>query len=288
MNRVVLLLIGALAFGYWKPAVPTVLYPTRSSEGDLELGGKLKGLPIGATRYVRYEDLLRLPQETFTVRDDTNFKGRVQIQGVALSEIARLFGDVPDGTMIVAICYDHYRTNYPREYMEEHHPLLVLRINGQTRKNWPKSENGGPLGPYLISHPFFKPAFKVLSHEDEPQIPFGVVRLELRPESMVFGAIRPPGNWAANSPVEQGYAIARQDCFRCHNMGTEGGTMAARSWLQLGTDARRDRERFERMIHDPASVMPNATMPAHKEYDTQTLNALTAYFRTFAPAGVTQ
>ena len=261
-----------------------ILHVSRASAGDLEIGGDLAGLPPGATRYIRYEDLLRLPQETYTVNDDSNLPHGTKISGVPLAMLAQLFAGSPSSALIVAICYDRYRTNYPMDYVAEHRPLLVLRINGQARAGWPKSEHGGPLGPYLISHPYFKPTFKVLSHEDEPQIPFGVVRIEFHPQAEVFGAIKPRGNWPANSPVEQGYEIARQDCVRCHNMGVEGGTMAGHSWLQLGAMARHNSARFQRIIHDPKSVTPGARMPAHGDYDQATLDALTAYFRTFSVA----
>ena len=256
-----------------------LLRTERSSAGDLEVGGDLAGLPPGSTRYIRYEDLLTLPQETHTVSDDTNFRAKTEISGVALSALSHALGQNAD--MIVAICYDKYRTNYPSDYLAAHHPLLVLRINGQERDHWPTADNGESMGPYLISHPAFKPSFKVLSHEDEPQIPYGVTRIEFRREEQVFGAIRPRRKWPADSPVSQGYIIARQDCFRCHNMGGEGGTMAARSWPQLGVIARTDADRFHRIIRDPASVTPGAKMPAQPGYDDATLNALTAYFRTF-------
>jgi hypothetical protein len=257
-----------------------LLHIERSSQGDLEVGGELAGLPAGLTRYMRYEDLLRLPQETYSVSDDSNFRGKTEISGVALSTLAKILGQAAD--MIVAICYDRYRTNYPADYLAAHHPILVLRINGQERDHWPATDNGGSMAPYLISHPVFKPSFKVLSHEDEPQIPYGVTRIEFRREAEVFGAIRPHGNWAPDSPVSQGYLIARQDCFRCHNMGEEGGTMAGRTWLQLAAIAMSDGERFRRIIHDPASVTAGAKMPAQPGYDDATLDALTAYFKTFA------
>lgn len=258
----------------------TILHSERSSAGDLEVGGDLAGLPAGSTRYVRYEDLLQLPQETYTVSDDTNFHGKTGIGGVALSTLAQILGQSAD--MIVAICYDHYRTNYPADYLAAHHPLLVLRINGQEREHWPAADNGGSMGPYLISHPMFKPSFKVLSHEDEPQIPYGVTRIEFRREAEVFGAIRPRGDWPADSPVEQGYAIVRQDCFRCHNMGAQGGTLAGHSWMELAWMANSDPMRFHYTIRDPASVRPGAKMPPHSDYDDATLDALTAYFKTFA------
>jgi hypothetical protein len=245
-----------------------MVHSERTSPGDLELGGDLAGVPAGETRYVRYEDLLRMPQETYAVSDDSNFRGKTEISGVALSTLAQTMGKSAD--MIVAICYDQYRANYPKDYVAAHHPLLVLRINGQDREHWPATAEGGSMAPYVISHPKFKPAFKVLSHEDEAQIPYGVTRLEFRREAEVFGAIRPPGQWTTNSPVGMGYVIARQDCFRCHNMGAEGGTMARRSWVELA-----------KMAH----VKDGAKMPGQPGYDDATLDALTEYFKTFTRTG---
>ena len=262
----------------------SILRLQRSSPGDLEVGGDLAGVAPDSTRYVRYEDLLKLPQETYAVSDDPNFPRNTVVSGVALTTLAQLFGQSPRSTLIVAICYDRYRANYPLDYLANHRPLLVLRINGQLRAGWPPSVKGGPLGPYLISHPFFKPAFKVLSHEDEPQIPFGVTRIEFRRESAVFGAIRPRGNWPLGSPVQQGYRIARQDCFRCHNMGEEGGQMAGKSWFDLAAVAQRDPARFTQIVRNPTSVKGAARMPGDPGYSDATLNALIAYFKTFWPA----
>ncbi|MGA9671353.1 MAG: c-type cytochrome [Terracidiphilus sp.] len=279
-----ILFAGAMLGAPFGSDSKSLLHVERSSPGDLEVVGDISGQSPDATRYVRYEDLLRLPQETYTVSDDSNLSGKTEISGVPLTVLARMFGRGADDQLIVAVAYDKYRGNYPHDYLVTHHPLLVLRVNGQLRDQWPKSIYGGPLGPYLISHPFFKPAFKVLSHEDEPQIPFGVVRIELRRESEVFGSIRPRGDWPADSAVQKGYVIARQDCFRCHNMGAEGGTVAGRSWMKLAQKANEDGERFRQIIRNPESVTPGATMPAHTDYDDATVDALTAYFKTFAAA----
>jgi hypothetical protein len=281
MFRILALLVIAAAVTAVPAADPkTILRVERSSGGDLEVGGDLAGVAPGSTRYVRYGDLLELPQETDNVSDDSNFRGTTEISGVALSTLAQILGQSAD--MMVAICYDHYRTNYPADYLSAHHPVLVLRISGKERDHWPTSAEGGSMAPYLISHPVFKPSFKVLSHEDEPQIPYGVTRIEFRREAEVFGAIRPHGTRSPDSPVEQGYVIARQDCFRCHNMGSEGGTMAGRSWLQLAAIASSDATRFQYTIRDPKSVRPDAKMPPRKDYDDATLHALTEYFRSFA------
>jgi cytochrome c2 len=51
----------------------------------------------------------------------------------------------------------------------------------------------------------------------------------------------------------------------------------------LAADAQVDGNRFRQIIHDPASVTPGAKMPPHGDYDAATLDALTAYFKTFDP-----
>jgi mono/diheme cytochrome c family protein len=286
MMRVFLLVLASVALATLPVTdSQSILHAQRSSPGDLEVGGELANAPPDSTRFIRYEDLLRLPQETYIVSDDSNLPAKTELSGVALDTMAQAFGQRSADSLIVAICDDQYRANYPHDYIATHHPLLVLRIHGRHHDQWPVLQDGETLGPYLISHPFFKPAFKVLSHEDEPQVPYGVTRVEFHRESAVFGAIRPPGNWPANSPVEQGYVIARQDCFRCHNMGAEGGTKAGRSWLQLAELAKQNGQRFRQTIRNPVSVNPGAMMPAHSGYDDAILDALTAYFKTFDPVG---
>ncbi len=265
-----------------QPSGWTILHAERSSAGDLEIGGELAGLPLGTVRYIRYEDLLAMPQEAYSVTDDENFKGKTEISGVSLTALAKLFGQATHSDLIVAICYDKYRSNYSRDYLAAHHPLLVLKINGQMRDKWPASEYDTSMGPYLISHPTFKPLFSVLSHKDEPQVPFGVTRLEFRSEAVVFGTISPAGKWDEQSPVWQGYRIAREDCFRCHSLDGEGGERASRSWLVLAAWAATDSTRFQQYIRNPVAIQPCAKMPAHSTYDVETLEAITAYFKTFA------
>lgn len=269
-------------------STPPTTLAARSSPGDLELGGELAGLPAGTVRYVRYEDLLKLPQESYTVSDDSNLKRNTEISGVALATLAKHFGQAAHSDLIVAICYDKYRSNYPSDYIAAHHPILVLKINGKLRDQWPRSEDGGELGPYLISHPTFTPSFQVLSHKDEAQIPFGVTRLDFRTQSVVLGMIEPAGKWAKDSPVWQGYRIASQDCYRCHGLYGEGGERASRSWLVLAAWAATDATRFQEYVHKPTSIQPCAKMPAHSDYDAETLAALTSYFATFAPSRKTR
>jgi mono/diheme cytochrome c family protein len=260
------------------------LNESRESPLDLEVGGELTGLARGSTRYISREALLALPQTTFKVSDDSNFKGGAGVSGVSLEELARALSSSPLNVLVVAICNDQYRANYSKEYVAAHAPLLVLKINGQPPEGWPKDSegHGWDMGPYLISHAKFTPSFKIFSNAEEAQIPWGVVRLEFRNEEKVFGAIAPRGPHASDEIVKAGFTIARQNCFRCHNMGEEGGTKAGRPWPVLSAWAEASPESFAGYVRNPKAKNPHAQMPGNPEYDGETIRALTAYFRTFS------
>jgi mono/diheme cytochrome c family protein len=257
----------------------------RAAPSDLELGGDIYNLlphEERNTRYITREQLLALPQVSYTVTNDANFSGPTQISGVALDELIKVLTPDPQVVLVVAICSDKYETHYSKAYVQAHRPILVLKINGKDLADWPKAPGSNDdMGPYLISSPDFKPSFKILSHEDEPQIPWGVVRLDLRTEAKVFHAIEPRMPGAASREVQDGFHIAQQNCFRCHNSELEGGMKAQRPWSVLATWATASPDYFAAYIHDPRSKNPKSQMPGFPNYDAATLNALTKYFQTF-------
>ena len=264
-----------------------VLRETRQSPSDLEVGGELAGFPLGTTRFLTRDDLLALPQITFTVTGDANFTGSERIGGVRLEDLAKRIAASSQSAMVVAICDDKYRANYPRAYLAAHHPVLVLDVNGKPPAGWPKDsqEHKYDMGPYLISHAKFVPAFKILSHSDEPQIPWGVVRLEFRNEKTVFGSIAPRGPHAAGAAVQAGYRIAQHNCFKCHNSGPEGGQKSGFNWADLTAMATASPKDFGCYIRKPVSKNAQAQMPDNPSYDDETIRALTAYFQTFHHTG---
>jgi mono/diheme cytochrome c family protein len=254
----------------------------RSSPLDLELGGDLKGLPSGTTRFVTRDDLLALPQVSFTATDDEKFTAPTRVSGVALDQLMRALEGTPHD-MLVAMCNDGYRANYTSAYIAAHHPLLVLEIDGKAPPDWPRdAEHGTALGPYTVTHLNFTPRFKIFSQADEPLIPWGVFRLDLRQELSVFGAIAPHGPHANDPVVQAGYRIARQNCFRCHNAGREGGQKSQRPWLVLSAWATAAPDFFTAYVRDPRTKNPLSAMPGNQGYDDSTMRALIAYFQTFS------
>jgi hypothetical protein len=268
MNPVIAVLVATGAF------LAAALMHARQAPTDLE---------VGTGQFISYQELLRLPQVSFTTSGDDNFPVPAQVSGISLDDLRHSLD--PGANTVVAICADGYHGSYSAAYVQAHHPVLVLTVNGKAQDGWPKTHNGIELGPYVISNPGFTPSFKVLSHSDEAQIPFQVVRLEFRDEHEVFGGIAPQGGFAAGSPVMNGYKIAQQNCFRCHNQGAEGGQMAHIPWPLLGSLAKGSPEFFARYVRNPQALNAHSKMAPSPQYDDQTMAALEAYFSTFAAGG---
>jgi hypothetical protein len=257
-----------------------VLQAARHSAQDLKLSGDLPG---GAVRFISRDELEKLPQVTVTVTNDANFIGSASISGVSLDVLLHALHVEEKNTIVAAVCDDEYEAYYPDEYREAHHPILVLRINGKPLNQVSRTADAGVYGPYLISYPNFQPRYHILSHEEEAEIPNGVVELRFLKQDVVLHSIEPRGGFEADAPETKGYRIALQNCFRCHDAGSYGGHKGGRSWSSLGKIAKNDPKFFEAYIKDPQAEDQYAQMPSYSKYDEATLQALTAYFQTFAP-----
>jgi mono/diheme cytochrome c family protein len=253
----------------------------RSSPTDLELSGDLAGVPRGESRFLTREDLLAISQPMTISPDDGNFKQSTQVRGVPLEDLIHELR-VPSNDMLLADCKDKYQAHYDRRYLANYHPVLVTALNGTPLRN----SGDDDYGPYMIAHVNFKMAAKAPALNDEPQIPWGVVRLRFRDEKSVVGSIAPGGPHANDSAVQAGYKIAQQNCFRCHNSGAEGGLKSGVAWMVLGAMAANSPDFFTEYVRDPRAKNPKTQMAASPEYDDATMGALIAYFRTFAPAEV--
>jgi mono/diheme cytochrome c family protein len=270
-----------------QPVSRQILREKRSSGLDLEVAGDLAGLPAGSLRYIAREDLKALPQVTYTVPDDANFGGAVEVRGVELEVLAREFAGSGEKALIVAVSGDLYRAHYPQGYVQAHRPVLVTEIDGEGPASWPKSKegSGSAMGPYLISHPHFTPSFKDLGNAEEAQIPWGVVRLEFRNEEAIFGEIAPRAVNAGKAEVQAGYRIARQNCLRCHGPASYGRLKGQITWSGIAFFADSSPQGFSAYVRDPRSVTPSAEMPGNPAYDDATVEALLVYFRTFLVKG---
>ena len=261
---------------------------SRHAEDDLEVTGMIAGLPAGAVGYVSYADLATLPQITTTIQNDSNFADQpskgVRITGIPLDQLAKALGALPASDLFDALCTDRYRSHYPADYIAAHHPIFALKINGERPAQWAAKTKEYDPGPYFITHANFVPRDRFLAYTEQPQIPDNIVRLNFTTSAATYGPITPRGDFPPNSPVAQGFTIAKQNCLRCHFLGGVGGTKSGIDWRSLSVWAREQPQFFERYVHDPKSVEPHAQMEGNPTYDASTLNAIATYFRTFTEA----
>ena len=261
----------------------SVLHTSRQFDSDLEVTGLIDGLPSGQIAFIRYADLLHLPQTRATVTNDPDYPGQtLHVSGVSFDTLAAAIHPLPQSDLIDAWCKDRYRGHFPAEYSAQHHPILVLTINGTPLAAWAKAAHQYDPSPYVILYSHFVPSFKVLSHVDKPQLPDNVLRLNFSTQAATFGAITPNSSHPPGSSVDIGFTIAKQNCLRCHFMNQYGGTKSGHSRQSLAQWAREEPRYFQAYIHNPKSFDPHAKMEPQPEYDAATLAALTAYFRTFA------
>jgi cytochrome c2 len=278
-----LLLAGAaLLAPTTAPPPKSLLHTTRQAASDLEITGLVDGLAPGQSAYIRYADQLHLPQTQATVSDDPDYPGTLRVTGVLLETLAAAIHPLPASDLIDATCSDRYRSHFPRQYIAQHHPILVLTIDGKPLAAWAHAAHQYDPSPYVVMYANFTPSFRLLSHTDKPQLPDNLIRLNFSTQAATFGAITPHGPHPPGSPAEIGFIIAKQNCLRCHFMGQYGGTKSGHSWQSLGQWASDEPKYFQAYIHNPKAIDPHANMEPQPEYDAQTLAALTAYFRTFA------
>ena len=155
----------------------------------------------------------------------------------------------------MAICDDKYRANYPRAYLAAHHPVLVLTVNGQPPAGWPKDsqEHKYDMGPYMISHAkfysrisrFFRTA---TNHKFRGA--WCVSNFATRKPYLV--RLRRAGPMRRTPHVQAGYQIARQNCFRCHNAGREGGQKSGFPGRTLAAFAAASPKDFGGYVRNPA------------------------------------
>jgi hypothetical protein len=257
------------------PTLSTKFHAARTSPFDLALSGDLSGVPPGETRYLTRDDLSGISQPMTISPDDGNFREAAKVRAIPLEDLTRALG-VPPTDMLIADCKDKYQAHYTRQYLARYHPVLITEMNGAPLRE----SKDDDYGPYMIAHVNFKMEAKDPVLNDEPQIPWGVVRLQFRDEDSALSPIKPR---IANLDKALAYGVAEENCLRCHNAGDVGGLKSGVSWAVLGALAANSPDFFAAYVRDPKSKNPNTQMAASPEYDDKTMAALIAYFRTFTP-----
>jgi cytochrome c2 len=254
------------------------LHDTRTSPIDLALTGRLAGVPAGASRYLRWEDLRKMP--TLQVTLDGEFvRGPQTLTVVPLAELWRALPIAHGSDCLLAVCQDGYASVYTTRFILEYRPFLVLAINGQGPEHWPPPGLKFNPGPYVITvSPELAPSvahYRDVGHKK----PWGVVSLEVASYADRFNGVY-TGRWAnLSARAQAGREIWVNSCASCHQgpAGIFGGSKSGMPFEVVATLAAGDRTFFMRYVRDPKSIVPTAKMEPHPHYTDAELDQLIAF-----------
>ena len=271
-------LVAALCTLLTAPAWALDLHPTRSSPLDLELTGRLAGVPAGDARYVAWSDLRSLPT-TVLEMDGEFVSGKESVTALFLSDLLKALPLDPDADCLLASCADGYASVYTSAFIEKYRPFLVLEIDGKGPQDWPPKGLDFNPGPYVITvSTTLAPAFA--SYRDgEHKRPWSVTTIEVASYAERYKPIY-TGAWARLSPSAQdGREIWINSCASCHSgpAGLFGGKKANRPFQVIQAYAAYDRPFLDKYIRNPKALMPCAQMEPHPHYKKADLDGLAAF-----------
>ena len=203
---------------------------------------------------------------TYTVNDDPNFAPATKISGVPLEELARTARRAPR----IAIGGGDLRRQVPRKLSAGLHCGASSAAGAE--REW-------------------RAARRLAERSRNAEVRYGAVHdlasevhAELQDVWLTAMRRRFPGAWCGSNfatkkrcwarllragrtrtmtRCRQGYRIAQQNCFRCHNMGSEGGQKSGRPWLVLAAWANADPDYFASYVRDPKKRIEHAEMPGN-------------------------
>lgn len=256
------------------------LHAEKSSPHDLVLTGRLKDVPAGEARYLRWSELRAMPTRTLEVVGEF-VPGKQEVTVVMLDELLAKLPREAGADAVVATCTDGYASVYTPEFIARYKPFVVLEINGKGPEAWPPEGLSFNPGPYVISiADQLAPGASTLLDAGHKR-PWGVDTIELVNYAESFAGFYSGALAEPSAKVLEGREIWINSCFSCHNQPEIklGGTKASRPLPIVATHAAYNAEYFKTYVRNPKKLNPLATMEPHPHYTDAQLEALIAFLK---------
>lgn len=250
----------------------------RGSVYDLEVSGRLVGVPAGEARFVAREDMETLGTETLRVAGIFG-PGERELKVIWLEEVWAALPRENEADVLLAYCRDGYLAVYREDFIAAYRPFVILEIDGRGPDRWPPEGLKLNPAPWVIAvSGAVVPRVADLLDAGHKQ-PWGVMSIQVGRYAEVFEAIY-TGRWSRLSlSAEAGREIWVNACTNCHTGpgGMIGGTKANRPFEVLAAQAGYNRDYFKAYVRNPQGTMPEAKMEAHPHYTDAQLEALIAF-----------
>jgi cytochrome c2 len=269
--------VGATALS---ASTELTLHSARNSPQDLAVTGKLRGVPAGETRYVRWVDLRNLPAREMVMSDQL-MPGKQTVLLIMLNEVLRALPTALDADGIIATCTDGYASIYTETFIGRYKPFLILELNGIKAEQWPPAGMAYNPGPYVIGVADEVVAGVGQLMDVGHKRPWGVNALEIVNYRERFRSLYGGNLQSASNEVNEGREIWINSCFSCHNIPNEklGGVKGSRPIQIIAAQAIYNKDYFRTYVREPKKANPAATMEPHPHYSDEQLEALTAFLK---------
>jgi len=261
------------------------LHPLRSAATDLQISGLLKGVPVGESRWIRWEDIRELPSQTIETEGEF-LAGRQNVQIVLLENLTNQLPLAAGADTVLADCADGYTAVFTTDFRTRWKPYIVVAINGQGPTAWPLPGMDMNPGPYVVSV-----SDEVVSGVNKlmdvaHKQPWATTGLRFVHHADEFVASH-TGEWQSLSEsAVRGRELWVNSCHSCHTGpdGITGGSKSGRPFAVLKAHAQFNRAWFIDYVRNPQAKIPGALMTPHPHYSDSQLADLIAFILAEKPA----
>lgn len=250
----------------------------RGAATDLAVGGRLRGVPAGETRYLRWAELRALPVTRLKLSGEF-VPGEQEVTVLFLADLWARLPREAAADVVLASCTDGYASVFRAAALPAIRPFIVLEINGEGPDKWPPPGLKFNPGPYVISvAATVAPAVAELIDAGHKK-PWGVTRIEIAEYAERFRDAY-AGRWTGlTGAAADGRELWIHSCASCHEGPGKifGGTKSARPFVVVEALAGYSPGVFKTYVREPKRVFAEAKMEAHPHYSETQLDALIAF-----------
>ena len=278
--RTLFLLCVLLSLPGFLPLFGLELAETRAKPDDLAISGDFAAVPSGATRYLRHDELLALPEVQTITEEPSQGMGQHECTVLFMADFFKYLPLKQGADCLLLRCADKWESIYKESFVKVWNPYILLRMDGKALDGitLPPPYDKEKLAPYYMNVSLSKfPGFKNTDYNNVD--PTQVVEIV----AATYDSYLKPwftGPYAKLSPAAaDGRTIFLNNCASCHQGpgGAVGGHVSTRPWEVLTVHATYNQKYFIDYVRNPQKYIPGVVMPTHESFTADTFDKLIAF-----------
>ena len=208
--------------------------------------------------------------------DDPSYNQPKSYRGFAFKQLLASAGfpELNGDDTLVLTASDGYAPTLSAQLLTKQQPMLVFAEADKPDFSFtPLQQGKGMLSPapfYLVWPGAGKAA-------EQYAWPYQLVKIELIRFSDRYAQVIPPGT--ASAQVQQGFALFKQNCLKCHSINLQGGVLGPELNAPKNVTEYWQLHDLKAFIRDPESYRYQSKMPAFSHFSDADIDAVLAYLQ---------